>query len=245
MQRSSESIAALAATLAKAQMVLTNPEKSLTGTVPTRSGRRAAADLSLCPPLERPRHRPQGLRGARDRHRADDLDRSGGPGGIPDDDAGARLWRVDRLGLAGVRPHRHYGAAADGGGPDLCPALCPVHLGRHWGEDDLDAPDLGGQATEGTCKPSNGLDAKRQDGNGADQPLGPFAASRKPWSPPKQALEPEKSAVLRDRLLRSKRPPEPRAPWLPRTPLPRATVGPWGYSTTSMRYGGLGKWSKT
>ena len=34
MYRSSESIAALAAALAKAQMVLTNPEKSLTGTLP-------------------------------------------------------------------------------------------------------------------------------------------------------------------------------------------------------------------
>src|SRR5271170_6974138 len=34
MHRSSESIAALAAALAKAQMVLTNPEKSLTGTLP-------------------------------------------------------------------------------------------------------------------------------------------------------------------------------------------------------------------
>jgi hypothetical protein len=35
MQRSSESIAALAAALAKAQITLTNPEKSLTGTVPS------------------------------------------------------------------------------------------------------------------------------------------------------------------------------------------------------------------
>src|SRR5208282_2485236 len=34
MHRSSESIASLAAALAKAQMVLTNPEKSLTGTLP-------------------------------------------------------------------------------------------------------------------------------------------------------------------------------------------------------------------
>src|SRR5579871_1832168 len=34
MHRSSESIAALAAALAKAQMALTNPEKSLTGTLP-------------------------------------------------------------------------------------------------------------------------------------------------------------------------------------------------------------------
>jgi hypothetical protein len=35
MHRSSESIASLAAALAKAQMALTNPEKSLTGTVPS------------------------------------------------------------------------------------------------------------------------------------------------------------------------------------------------------------------
>jgi hypothetical protein len=34
MHRSSESIAALAAALAKAQIELTNPEKSLTGTLP-------------------------------------------------------------------------------------------------------------------------------------------------------------------------------------------------------------------
>jgi hypothetical protein len=35
MHRSSESIASLAAALAKAQITLTNPEKSLTGSVPS------------------------------------------------------------------------------------------------------------------------------------------------------------------------------------------------------------------
>jgi hypothetical protein len=69
------------------------------------------------------------------------------------------------------------------------------------GEDDLDAPDLGGQPVEETGKAGNGLDTKRQGGNGTDQPLGIFAGSRKPWSPPKQPLEPEKSAALRNRLL--------------------------------------------
>jgi hypothetical protein len=54
---------------------------------------------------------------------------------------------------------------------------------------------------EGTNKAANGRDAKHQNGKGADEPLGRFATSRKPWSPPKQALEPEKSAALRDRLL--------------------------------------------
>jgi ERF superfamily len=69
------------------------------------------------------------------------------------------------------------------------------------GEDDLDAPDLGGQSAETTTERGNGHDAKRQNRNGADQPLGRFTASRKPWSPPKQPLEPGKSAALRDRLL--------------------------------------------
>ena len=70
------------------------------------------------------------------------------------------------------------------------------------GEDDLDAPDLGGQPVEGTGKAGNGDAAKRQSGNGAGQPLGRFGASRKPWSPPKPAMEPVTSAALRDRLLR-------------------------------------------
>jgi hypothetical protein len=69
------------------------------------------------------------------------------------------------------------------------------------GEDDLDAPDLGGQPVEDTGTAGHSRDAKRQNGNGAAQPLGTFAAARKPWSPPKQALEPEKSAALRDRLV--------------------------------------------
>jgi hypothetical protein len=69
------------------------------------------------------------------------------------------------------------------------------------GEDDLDAPDLGGHPIEGMGRAVNGFDAERQKGKGADQPVGHFAASRKPWSAPKQALDPEKSATLRDRLL--------------------------------------------
>jgi ERF superfamily len=69
------------------------------------------------------------------------------------------------------------------------------------GEDDLDAPDLGGAPAEDSGKSGNGLDANRQKGNGADQPLGRFAVGRKAWSPPKHSLEPEKSAALRDRLV--------------------------------------------
>jgi ERF superfamily len=69
------------------------------------------------------------------------------------------------------------------------------------GEDDLDAPDLGGQPAEAAGRAGNGADTKHRNGNGADLALGRFVANRKPWSPPKQALEPEKSAGLRDRLV--------------------------------------------
>jgi ERF superfamily len=67
------------------------------------------------------------------------------------------------------------------------------------GEDD-DAPDLGGQsAKEPENYPPRG--DQKANGRGRDEPLGSFAAKRKPWSPPKQVLDPNKSAGLRDRLL--------------------------------------------
>jgi hypothetical protein len=75
------------------------------------------------------------------------------------------------------------------------------------GEDDLDAPDLAGQPAEGAAQAGKLLDRGKLNGNGAaERPaaagtLGAFARSRKPWTPPKQALAPEASAVLRDRLL--------------------------------------------
>jgi hypothetical protein len=56
MPRSSESVAALAAALAKAQAELVNPEKSLIATIRERSGG-GDAELPLCPALQRPRYR--------------------------------------------------------------------------------------------------------------------------------------------------------------------------------------------
>jgi hypothetical protein len=69
------------------------------------------------------------------------------------------------------------------------------------GEDDLDAPDLGGQPAEPSGKARDGPRNGKLKGGGGDQPLGSFAKSRKPWSPPQQLLDPDKSAALRDRLL--------------------------------------------
>jgi hypothetical protein len=97
---------------------------------------------------------------------------------------------VDRLGLAGVRPLEHRGTAADGAALTYARRYAPFTLVRIAGEDDLDAPDLGGQPAAATGKDGNGHQPKRHNGKGADQPLGSFAASRKPWSPPKQPLEP-------------------------------------------------------
>ena len=61
MQRSSESIASLAAALAKAQAELANPEKSLVGDHRIGAGRAARAVIPLRPAVERARHRAQDL----------------------------------------------------------------------------------------------------------------------------------------------------------------------------------------
>jgi hypothetical protein len=54
MHRSSESVAALASALAKAQAELINPEKSLTATIRTGRVGEGGAHLPLCPVVERP-----------------------------------------------------------------------------------------------------------------------------------------------------------------------------------------------
>ena len=64
MQRSSESIACLAAALAKAQAELTNPEKSLVATIRSNEPWRGRTVVPLCPAIEWARHRAQDLRAA-------------------------------------------------------------------------------------------------------------------------------------------------------------------------------------
>jgi hypothetical protein len=69
------------------------------------------------------------------------------------------------------------------------------------GEEDLDAPDLAGRpATNERPSPKdNGSNAGKPKGK--DAPLGSFCANRRRWSPPKQVLEPERSAALRDQFV--------------------------------------------
>ena len=69
------------------------------------------------------------------------------------------------------------------------------------GEDDLDAPEVAGHAPEQSKPPGNRAGSGKPNGRSGDEPLGSFAKGRKPWSPPRQLLDPTKSAGLRDRLL--------------------------------------------
>src|SRR5580700_10592608 len=190
MHRSSESIAALAAALAKAQMALTNPEKSLTGTLPAarpdepgRTFRYASLSSGL-----------DIVRKVLGQHEIATLQTT-----TIDQD-------IQTVSLTTVLAHASgEWIASDWPVCALSDMATPRRMGaaltyaRRYalftlvgiaGEDDLDAPDLGGQPLVGIGESGNGHDPKYRNGNGADQQLGRFGASRKPWSPPKQSLEP-------------------------------------------------------
>jgi ERF superfamily len=201
MHRSSESIAALAAALAKAQIALTNPEKSLTGIVPSNRYDEPGRTFRYAP-------LSSGL---------DIIRKALGEQGIATLQTTIIDQDIQSVSLTTVLAHASgEWIASDWPVCALADMAAPRRMGaaltyaRRYalftlvgiaGEDDLDAPDIGGQTIEGTAKAAgNGHHAKHQNGNGADRPLGTFAAGRKPWSPLK-ALEPEKSAALRDRLL--------------------------------------------
>ena len=59
MQRSSESIGALAGALAKAQAELTNPTKSLTATIPGPVSAGGGQNVPLCPAIGGSGDRPE------------------------------------------------------------------------------------------------------------------------------------------------------------------------------------------
>jgi hypothetical protein len=201
MHRSSESIAALAAALAKAQMVLTSPEKSLTGTVPSNRYDEPGRTFRYAP-------LSSGL---------DIVRKALGKHGIATLQTTTIDQDIQSVSLTTVLAHSSgEWIASDWPVCALSDLAAPRRMGaaltyaRRYalftlvgiaGEDDLDAPDLGGQPVEGTGKPGNGLNGKDPKGRDADHTLGTFAATRKPWSRPTQALGPEKSAALRDRML--------------------------------------------
>src|SRR5450755_3888293 len=201
MHRSSESIAALAAALAKAQMPLTNPEKSLTATVgndrydePGRTFRYAPLSSGL-----------------------DIVRKALGQHEIATVQTTAINQATQAVSLTTVLAHSSgEWIASDWPVCALSEMATPRRMGaaltyaRRYalftlvgiaGEEDLDAPDLGGQPGTGERPSPKGNGSSMGHFNGKDVALGAFSANRKRWSPPKQSLEPEKSTALRDQLV--------------------------------------------
>ena len=131
MQRSSETIGTIAAALAKAQVELTNPEKSLVATI--RPGRPGEAERTF-------RYAPlsSGL---------DIVRKTLGQHEIATVQTTAIDQAAGVVNLTTVLAHasgewissdwpvcadqRDREPASDGSGADLCPPLCPLHAGRH------------------------------------------------------------------------------------------------------------------
>ena len=191
MHRSSESIASLAAALAKAQMALTNPEKSLTGTLPGNrpdEPGRTFRYASLSSGLDI-------VRKVLGQHEIATLQTT-----MIDQD-------IQTVSLTTVLAHASgEWIVSDWPVCTLSEMAVPHRMGaaltyaRRYGlftlvgiagEDDLDAPDLAGRPAGGTSKPGNVLDRGKLNGNAAaERPaaagtLSVFAKSRKPWTPPK------------------------------------------------------------
>jgi hypothetical protein len=201
MHRSSESIAALAAALAKAQVLLTNPEKSLTATVgsdrydePGRTFRYASLSSGL-----------DIVRKALGQHEIATLQTT------------AIDQATQAVSLTTVLAHSSgEWIASDWPVCALSEMATPRRMGaaltyaRRYalftlvgiaGEEDLDAPDMGGQPGSREKFTPKGNGAEVGHANGKDVVLGVFSTTRRRWSPPKQILEPEKSAALRDQLV--------------------------------------------
>jgi hypothetical protein len=203
MHRSSETIASLAAALAKAQMALTNPEKSLTGTLPGARPDEPGRTFRYAP-----------LSAALDIVR-----KVLGQHGIATLQTTIIDQDIQTVSLTTVLAHASgEWIASDWPVCTLSEMATPRRMGaaltyaRRYalftmvgiaGEDDLDAPDLVGQPGDGAAKAGN--DREKLNGSGAAGTavgnLSAFAKSRKPWTPRKGTLAPEPSATLRDSLM--------------------------------------------
>ena len=201
MHRSSESIAALAAALAKAQVLLTNPEKSLTATVGTDRYDEPGRTFRYAP-------LSSGL---------DIVRKALGQHEIATVQTTAIDQATQTVSLTTVLAHSSgEWIASDWPVCALSEMATPRRMGaaltyaRRYalftlvgiaGEEDLDAPDLGGQPVTSDRSLPKGNGSAVGHANGKDVALGAFSATRKRWSPPKQVLEPGESAALRDQLV--------------------------------------------
>ena len=130
MQWSSPSIAALATALAKAQIELTNPEKSLIGTIEPQRGQGGARQFRYAPlssGLEIVRKTLSQHEIATVQTTAVDQ-----AAGIINLTTVSRILRENGSHRTGRSARFRDGdATPHGRSTDLCPALCAVHAGRH------------------------------------------------------------------------------------------------------------------
>jgi ERF superfamily len=201
LHRSSESIAALAAALAKAQMTLTNPEKSLTATVATNRPDEPGRTFRYAP-------LSSGL---------DIVRKALGQHEIATVQTTAIDQATQAVSLTTVLAHSSgEWIASDWPVCALSEMATPRRMGaaltyaRRYalftlvgiaGEEDLDAPDLAGAQGERSSSAGTGIDARKPNGISTPETFHAFSANRKPWSPPKPAPDPEKSAALRNQML--------------------------------------------
>ena len=203
MHRSSESIAALAGALAKAQCELTNPEKSLIGAIKAEEGGDTAERLfryaSLASGLDI-------VRKTLGQHEIATVQTT-----ALDQDAGI-------INLTTVLAHASgQWIASDWPVCDIAETAEPHRMGaaltyaRRYalftlvgiaGEDDLDAPDLLTPATQtpGTGTRGNGHSVARGNGSGAAGPS-PLRRAATARTPSRQSLSPDQSALKRDLIL--------------------------------------------
>ena len=189
MHRSSESIASLAAALAKAQVLLTNPEKSLSATVgsdrydePGRTFRYAPLSSGL-----------DIVRKALGQHEIatvqttaiDQVAQAVSLTTVLAHSSGewiASDWPV--CALSEMATPRRMGAALTYARRYALFTLVGIA-----GEEDLDAPDLAGQPNERSGSARNGSGSANANGSGASQTFRSFSANRKPWSPPPRSIQ--------------------------------------------------------
>src|SRR4051794_19990727 len=213
MPRYSETIGAIAAALAKAQIELANPEKSLTATIRSpfpREGDRSFRYASLSSGLDL-------VRKSLGRHEIATVQTTS-------IDEGAGLIRLTTT-LA------HSSGEWVASDWPVCPVsetAAPHRMGaaltyaRRYalftlvgiaGEDDLDAPDLNGQMDTtlplmlGSSGPDHGTSAPltstgSASGFAAQPAASPYPRRGRPVRLPSVVLDPEKSAALREKLIR-------------------------------------------
>src|SRR5262245_55452198 len=199
MHRASESIASLAAALAKAQVELTNPEKSLTAIVPTER-----------------REEPRTFRYAPLSSGLDIVRKALGRHAIATVQTTAIDPATQTVSLTTVLAHASgEWIASDWPVCPLADMASPRRMGaaltyaRRYalftlvgiaGEDDLDAPDLSNAPKNSGSTGQRG-DAGRANGRDSEVSTSAPPAGRKPLpGPPKPVLGPDQSAALRDQL---------------------------------------------